>query len=249
MTEKKQICYIRGGRGNTSGTTGLSACVELALMEGRNVAVMDAARNPTFSNLYPDICSRPKSHAIPDIKAAMTKHFDNMLENECQGVIDIGGGQDDVLGYYANEVDFKDFADEMGVQVVFFVTYGPNMDDYEHALEVKKRGIFDNCPVLLVQSEGMLKMDQSPREAFEAIESRPDYVEWVNKQGARPLYLPMLYCLPEVRRLGLTLRDAAANAAGKDGEKIGRTNAYKVGKWLREWKEGFKTFQCEEWRL
>ena len=249
MSERNKICYIRGGRGNTSGTTGLSACVELALMEGRKVVVTDAARNPTFSNLYPDICTRPNSHSIPDIKAAITKHFDKMLDDDAQGVIDIGGGQDDVLGYYANEVDFQDFGKELGIQVVFFVTYGPNMDDYEHALEVKKRGIFDNCPVLLVQSEGMLKMDQSPADAFAAIESRPDYVAWVQKEGGRPLYLPTLNCLPEVRRLGLSLRDAADNKPGRDGEKIGRTTAYKVGKWLREWRDGFTTFKCEQWRL
>jgi len=247
--EKSKICYIRGGRGNTGGTTGLSACVELALMEGRKVTVTDAARNPTFSSLYPDICTRPKSHTIPDVKEAITRHFDKMLDDDCQGVIDIGGGQDDVLGYYKNEVDFKEFGEEMGITIVYFVTFGPNVDDYEHAQQVKERGIFGDCPVLLVQSEGMLRMDQSPRDAFDAIEARPDYVRWVKQEGARPLYLPTLACLPLVRQLKLTLRDAATNQPSPDGEKIGTTNAYKVRKWLREWKESFTTFHCEEWRL
>lgn len=92
-------------------------------------------------------------------------------------------------------------------------------------------------------------MDQSPAEAFAAIEARPDYMDWVNQEGARPLYLPTLNCLPEVRRMNLSLRDAAANMPNKDGEKIGRTTAYKITKWLREWKEGFTTFNCEQWRL
>lgn len=238
---------IRAGRGNSGGTTALNASIELAMLDGRKPVILDAARNPSLSALYPGQAVRPASHAVGDVKEAITQLCDTMLEQQTSGVLDLGGGQDDTLVDYMLDLDLVAFGAAVGIKPVFAVSFGPQMDDFEHVMEIKRRGLFDGAGVLLIQNEGVLKRGQEPTKVFGAIQARPDYLAWL-EEGARPLYLPTLACLEDVRRLGLTLRDAAANKP-KDGKAIGITKAWMVKSWLDGWRKSFVEGDCGEWVL
>lgn len=244
------VLMIRAGRGNSGGTTALNATIELALREGRRPVVLDAARNPSLSSIYPDLAKRPETHAIGDVKEAITSGvLDVMAEEGRSGVIDLGGGQDDTLVEYTLDIDMVEFCRSIGIRPVFLVSFGPQMDDFEHALEIKRRGVFNGANVLLVQNEGVLRRGQEPNRIFGEIQKRQEFIEWVSKDGACPLYMSTLACLDDVRKLGLSLTDAAANKPGRDGKKIGITKAWTVKNWLNDWANDFVENGCEEWRV
>lgn len=244
-----QVLMIRAGRGNSGGTTALNVTLELAHRAGRKPVILDAARNPSLSALYPEAV-RPESHAISDVKEAVTTQvLDRMLEQTCSGVIDLGGGQDDTLVDYTLDLNLVEFGRTVGIQLVFIVTFGPQMDDFDHALEIKKRGLFDGAGVLLVQNEGTLRRGQNTGKVFGEIVKRPEFIEWV-REGARPLFLRSLACMEDVRRLGLSLGDAAANKPNAEGKTIGPAKAWGMVKpWLADWEQQFVRNDCREWML
>lgn len=242
MNEK--VLYIRAGRGNSGGTTALNASIENAIIEGRDPVILDAARNPSLANLYPSEAIRPASHAIGDVKEAITTEIlDAMIEGDRSGVIDLGGGQDDTLVEYMLDLDLAQFGKDVGIRVVFLVCFGPQMDDFDHALEVKRRGVFDGANVLLVQNEGVLKRGQDPGKMFGAIIGRKEFLDWLG-EGARSVYLPTLACMPDIRQAGITLREAA-NRKGS----LGPTKSYMVDRWLKGWNKSYAENNCEGWRI
>lgn len=245
----ESVLMIRAGRGNSGGTTALNATIELAVADGRSPVLLDAARNPSLSALYPTHAIRPETHSVADVKEAITtKVLDEMLAQERPGVIDLGGGQDDTLVDYMLDLDLVEFGRSVGLRPVFMVTFGPQMDDFDHALEVKRRGLFNGAGVLLVQNEGVLRRGQEPRKIFGAIQDRSEFKDWVN-EGARPLYMPTLACIDDVRKLGLPLRDAARNATNEAGNRIGLTKAWMVKSWLNSWHKEFADNDCDGWRV
>lgn len=247
--EMAPVLMIRAGRGNSGGTTALNATVEIAMADCREPVLLDAARNPSLSALYPQAALRPETHSVTDVKEAITtKVLDEMLARQRSGVIDLGGGQDDTLVDYMLDLDLVEFGRSVGIRPVFMVTFGPQMDDFDHALEVKRRGLFDGAGVLLVQNEGVLRRGQEPRKIFGAIQDRPEFKDWVN-EGARPLYMPTLACIDDVRRLGLSLRDAARNVTNEAGNRIGLTKAWMVKSWLNGWHKEFVENDCDGWRV
>jgi hypothetical protein len=249
QADARKILFIRAGRGNSGGTTALNASIELALMEGRNPVILDAARNPSLSAFYPGAAVRPDSHAISDVKEAITTRvLDAMLEQERPGVIDLGGGQDDTLIEYMLDLDLVAFGASVGIRPVFVVTFGPQMDDFEHAVEIKRRGVFDGAGVLLIQNEGVLRRGQEPRKVFGAIQGSAEFIRWID-EGAQPLYLPTLPFIDDVRRLGLTLRDASANKPNPDGKSLGITKAWTTKNWLNGFRKEFEINDCAEWRI
>lgn len=244
-----RVLMIRAGRGNSGGTTALNATIELAAADGRMPVLLDAARNPSLSALYPADAIRPETHSVADTKEAVTTQvLDAMLAQGRSGVIDLGGGQDDTLVDYMLDLDLVSFGRSVGITPIFIVTFGPQMDDFDHALEVKRRGLFDGAGVLLVQNEGVLRRGQQPRKLFGAIQDRPEFKDWVG-EGARPLYLPTLACIDDARRLGLSLRDATRNAKNAAGECIGLTKAWMVKSWLNGWHKEFVDNDCDGWRV
>jgi hypothetical protein len=248
--EPASVLMIRAGRGNSGGTTALNATIELALREGRKPVVLDAARNPSLSAIYPDTAFRPASHSIGDVKEAITSGvLDVMVEESRSGVIDLGGGQDDTLVDYMLDIDLVKFCQSVGVRPVFLVSFGPQLDDFEHALEIKRRGVFSGADVLLVQNEGVLRRGQDPDRVFGEIQRNSDFINWVTVDNACPLYMETLACLEEVRKLGLSLSDAAANKPGRDGKKIGITKAWTVKTWLNDWALSFHENECDERRV
>lgn len=239
-----KVLYIRAGRGNSGGTTALNASIETALMEGRDPVILDAARNPSLASLYPDGAIRPASHSIGDVKEAITTRvLDAMIEDDRSGVIDLGGGQDDTLVEYMLDLDLAEFGKATDIRIVFLVCFGPQMDDFDHALEVKRRGVFDGANVLLVQNEGVLKRGQDPQKMFGAIIGRKEFLDWLS-EGARSVYLPTLACMPDIRQAGLTLREAANRKSS-----IGPTKSYMVDRWLKGWNKSYAENNCEGWRI
>ena len=247
--ETAPVLMIRAGRGNSGGTTALNATIELALADGREPVLLDAARNPSLSTIYPEHALRPATHSVADVKEAITTRvLDTMLEKQRSGVIDLGGGHDDTLVDYMLDLDLVEFGRSVGIKPIFMVTFGPQMDDFDHALEVKRRGLFDGAGVLLVQNEGVLRRGQEPRKIFGAIQDRQEFKDWVG-EGARPLYLPTLACIEDVRKLGLSLRDAIRNAPHRDGLNLGLTKAWMIKNWLNGWHKEFVDNECDGWRV
>lgn len=238
---------IRAGRGNSGGTTALNATIEIAIQDGRMPVIVDAARNAGLATLYKD-ARRPASHAVKDVKAAFGALLDAMLEHGKGGVFDLGGGQDDTVVAIYRDLNLVEFGREANIRPVYMVTFGPDAGDFEHALEIKRRGIFDGADVLLVQSEGVLREGQDAEDTFGQIVHDQSYISWI-EEGARPMYLKYLPPLSDIRKRGLSLHEAAADKPAKDGAKLGFTRSWQVRNWLAKWREQFERIGCDGWRV
>lgn len=248
VDDGRKPAIFRAGRGNGGGTTALNVTAELALMEGRSPLILDAARNAGLANFYPDRAVRPKSHNVSDVNQEILGIFDKMVESGEGALIDVGGGQDDIFVKAFEELDIVEFGKDAGIRPVFYVTFGPDMGDFDHALEIKSRGIFNGADVLLIQSGGVLRQNQDAAEVFGKIRNRKEYLAW-EEEGARALYLPLIPPLEEVRAKGLSLRDAAADKLAADGTKLGFSKAWQVKNVLNKWRQQFEVIERNHWRV
>lgn len=256
--DTRRPLIFRVGRGKSGGTTALNATAELGFMDGRKPIMLDAARNPGLALLYPTVgeteapqpgkVKRPKSHTITDGVAAIRETINAMMEHEQGAEVDFGGGQDDAIVKLLQQLNIVEFGADVGIRPIFLVTFGPEMADFEHVLEIKSRGIFDGVDVILVQSAGAIMQEQDAEASFSDIMDRPEYAEWI-ASGAKSFYLPFLPHLNDIRKKKLTLRDAAADKVGSDGTRLGFTAAWETKAFLKKWRKEFSDAEIEGWMV
>lgn len=245
----KPVLLVRRGRGRLGGSTFLDAMVQDARDAGRNPIIADAARNPTLSTLYPDVSTKPRSEALGDKKDWLSEDVMSVMVDEGRSCgLDMGGGQDDTLDDYGRDLDLIGFCDRFGVLPVAAYLLGPDMDDFDHALKVRRLGSFAPKQELIVMNEGALRRGEDPEGAFGRIKTHPDFIQWV-KDGARPIYMTNLACLAQIRELGLTISQAERNMPNAAGKKIGQAKAFMVEDWRRKIRREIADVGAQDWVL
>ncbi|TPG46011.1 hypothetical protein EAH89_25650 [Roseomonas nepalensis] len=240
---------VRRGRGRLGGTTALDASIQLALAAGRNPIIADSARNPTLSSLYGAAATKPASDSITDVNEWLMRDVLNTAVEERRPVaLDMGGGQDQTLDDFTQHLDLVAFCKDAQLDPVALYPLGPDMDDFEHALKLRDAGYFSPEKVLLVMNEGVLRRGEDPHGAFGQIRQHPEFLSWV-KAGAKPIYMRSLAALPDIRKLGLSLNEAAKDQPAPDGRKLGYAKAWMTRAWLRDFEAGIAEAGAVDWLL
>lgn len=240
---------VRRGRGRLGGTTFLDAAIQLARAAGRNPVIADAARNPTLSTLYGSAATRPKTESIPDTNEWLMQDVINpMVEERRSAAVDMGGGQDQTLDDFTQDLDLVAFCADAQVVPVACYMLGPDMDDFEHALNLRRAGYFSPPQELLVMNEGILRRGEDPRSAFGKLRENANFQSWV-KDGAKPVYMRSLPILADIRKMGLSLNDAAKDAPAPDGRRLGYAKAWMTRSWLRDLQTDIAEAGAADWLL
>lgn len=247
VPEEQPKLAIRLGRGNVGGTTNFDAQIQLARLAGRNPVIFDGARNPSLAALYPEAIV-PASSELPDVKAALTRVLDIVVGERRSAAIDLGGGQDNSLASYVRDLELLEFCEAMNVMPVAEFFLGADLEDLRHALAIWDDGYFRPAQAIAWMNEGVLRMGQTPKGAFDPMREHQGFQDWV-RQGVRPIYMPRLACLDEIRRHKQSLNDAAQNLQNAEGDRIGLTNAWTVRKWRDGLKKEAEEVGAGEWLL
>ena len=143
---------VREGRGRLGGTMFLDLLIQRARENGRRVKPMDGdLKSRTLSTLYPskdargrvieDGASSPVSDDITHQKAWIQEQLNQMTEDRVSRILDLSGG-DRVMQELVLDLMLKDFCGDFGIGLTNIVMLGPDLEDFNHAMErVKAEGL------------------------------------------------------------------------------------------------------------
>ena len=241
---------FRLGRGRTGGSTLLDLLIQLARGDGRPVIVGDGdRRNPSLSALYPPgqpgAASAPPTDDTQDMKDWITGLIGEAIEERSSLILDLSGG-DMFLQDYGRDLAMIPFCEAQGLNPVALFTTGPEMDDYEHVLQIWRAGYFRPKRAILVLNEHLVSQGRTPAGAFNAIMARPEGRDLV-AAGLKVMVMPRLPCMAEVRKSGLNFLDAAAGKPGPDGRPLDPVRRFMVSHWIRRVSEEIASIGAAEW--
>ncbi|MHB0671726.1 hypothetical protein [Roseomonas mucosa] len=241
---------MRHGRGRAGGSTFLDLLVQIGRAEGRPVLVADGdRRNPTLAGLYPPGseggATQPPTDETPDVKQWLTNSIEEALSLQSSIVIDLGGG-DRVMQEYGHDLALVEFCEALGAHPLGLFFAGPELDDFEHVLAIWRAGYFRPRRSVLIFNEYLVPQGRTPHGAFNRIMAQPGYAEMTDA-GVRPIFLPRLPCMEEVREAGLSFVDAAAGRVGPSGKPLGPLRQFIVRQWIDKIRGEFERIKATEW--
>lgn len=241
---------LRHGRGRAGGSTLMDLVVQLARADGRPVMIGDGdRRNPTLAGFYPPGkpggATQPPSDETPDVKQWLTDAIEEALNVQSSIVLDLGGG-DRVMQEFGHDLALVEFCEAAGVHPLGLFISGPDLDDFEHVLAIWRAGYFRPARSVLVFNEHLVPQGKTPTGAFDRIMEQPGFAELVSG-GVRPLFLPRLPCMEEMRAVGLGFVDAAAGRPGLGGKPLGPMRQFMVKKWIERVQTEFSRVGALEW--
>lgn len=227
---------FRFGRGRTGGTTMLDIAIQFALLAGRPVLVGDGdRRNPTLTGLYPadaegEALPPPESDETADIKDWITATIGTALSRQQSLMVDLSGG-DRAMQEYGRDLGVVDLCEAHGFAPVGFFSCGPEMDDFDHILSIWNAGYFRPKHSILIFNEHLILQGRTPQGAFDPIISRPELADLI-RAGVKPMFMPRLPCMGEMRRAGLSFVQAASGGIGADGRPFDPVRQFMVKQFL-----------------
>lgn len=247
---REVVIAMRHGRGRGGGSTFLDLVIQLARSEGRKVIIGDGdRRNPTLAGLYPAEsvggATTPPSDETADVKDWLTSTIGEALHLQSSLVIDLGGG-DRVMQEYGHDLALVEFCEESGAHPLALFICGPEPDDFEHILGIWRAGYFRPRRSILVMNEHLVPAGRTPHGAFDATISTTGFQEMVG-QGARPMFLPRLPCMKEVRASGLSFMAAAAGDRGSSGKPLDPVRQFMVKQWIGKVVKEFERIKVTGW--
>jgi hypothetical protein len=232
LAARDPVVAFRFGRGRTGGSTWLDTVIQLARVASRPVLVGDAdRRNPTLSGLYPvggevSAMPPPTSDETADVKDFLTSAVGESIARRMSLVMDMSGG-DRALQEHGRDLGMVEICEAHGMLPLAFFMCGPEMDDFDHIVSIWEAGYFRPRHGLLIFNEHLVAQGRTPVGAFNAIVARPEIKELMSA-GVVPIFLPRLACLPEVRKAGLSLLDAATGGYAADGRPFDPVRQFMV---------------------
>lgn len=245
-----KVLALRLGRGRTGGSTLLDLLIQLARAAGRNVLVCDGdRRNPTLASLYPPGtpggATQPPSDEGPDSKEWLSDSISEAVQTEASLVCDMGAG-DRTVQDYVRDMDLVELCLAVGREPLGLFFSGPDMDDFEHILSIWRAGYFRPQRSLLVLNEHLVPQGRTPLGAFDAIMSRPEFLE-LAQDGMETIMLPRLPCLDAMRQAGLGFMDAAAGRPGLKGVPLDPVRQFMVKQWIAKVLANLARVGATEW--
>ena len=153
-----------------------------------------------------------------------------MVTTGVSRVLDLSGG-DRVLQEYVRELALMEFCRDFGVIATVAVYLGPDMEDFRHATQLLTSGELKSDRTVLVLNEGVIRMGQTTRGAFDAIMLQPEF-ETLCESGARVLMIPRLTCMAVLRERKLGFFDVLDRSPGGAGEHVSPTLHHMTKTWL-----------------
>ena len=230
---------VREGRGRLGGTMFLDLLIQRARANGRRVKPMDGdLKSRTLSTLYPskdprgraieDGASSPVSDDIAHQKDWIQEQLNQMTEDRVSRILDLSGG-DRVMQELVLDLMLKDFCGDFGIGLTNIVMLGPDVEDFNHAMERFKAEDSRGDRVIFVLNEGVIRQGQTTEGAFTTIIKHPDFVAAL--KGGRSVYpaSPIeLHACPARARYRL-LRCGGWAAGSEWGEGPADRSAYDQG--------------------
>ena len=125
----------------------------------------------------------------------------------------------------------KDFCGDFGIGLTNIVMLGPDVEDFNHAMERFKAEDSRGDRVIFVLNEGVIRQGQTTEGAFTTIIKHPDFVAAL-KAGAQYILLRRLSCMHVLRERGIGFYDAAAGRPDRSGAKVPPTVQHMTKVWL-----------------
>ena len=168
---------VREGRGRLGGTMFLDLLIQRARANGRRVKPMDGdLKSRTLSTLYPskdprgraieDGASSPVSDDIAHQKDWIQEQLNQMTEDRVSRILDLSGG-DRVMQELVLDLMLKDFCGDFGIGLTNIVMLGPDVEDFNHAMERFKAEDSRGDRVIFVLNEGVIRQGQTTEGAFD----------------------------------------------------------------------------------
>ena len=250
QVERGVVIAMRHGRGRGGGSTFLDLLIQLARTEGRKVMVGDGdRRNPTLAGYYPPGAdggaTQPPTDEMADVKDWLTNTVGEALNLGSSLVIDLGGG-DRVMQEYGHDLALVDFCEECGANPLGLFICGPEPDDFEHILGIWRAGYFRPKRSIVVMNEHLVPAGRTPHGAFDEVMGSSGFKEMLG-QGARPMFLPRLPSMKEMRAAGLSFPDAASGKPGKSGKPLDPIRQFMVKQWVGKVIKEFERIKVAGW--
>lgn len=232
---------VREGRGRLGGTTFLDLLIQRAREKGRRVRPLDGdLKSKTLSTLYPatdasgkhvqDGASVPQSDGIVQLKDWIQDELNAMIEDRVSRVLDLSGG-DRVMQELVEDLNLTGFCQQLGIGLTNVVMFGPDLEDFHHAMDrIRSRGSRGER-LIMVLNEGVVRLGQTVEGAFDAILAHPDF-EATLREGAEFFTMRRLSCMHVLRERGISVYDAAMNRRDRTGAKVPPTVQFMTKTWL-----------------
>ena len=218
---------VREGRGRLGGTMFLDLLIQRARANGRRRSSRWTGdlKARHSSTLYPskdprgraieDGASNPASDDIAHQKDWIQEQLNQMTEDRVSRMLDLSGG-DRVMQELVLDLMLKDFCGDFGIGLTNIVMLGPDVEDFNHAMERFKAEGSRGDRVIFVLNEGVIRQGQTTEGAFTTIIKHPDFVAAL-KGGAQYILLRRLSCMHVLRERGIGFYDAAAGRPDRSG--------------------------------
>lgn len=232
---------VREGRGRLGGTMFLDLLIQRARASGRRVKPLDGdLKSRTLSALYPkedergrpleDGATAPSSDNIAHVKEWIQRELNSMTEDRVSRVLDLSGG-DRVMQELVLDLALRSFCTDFEIGLTNVVLLGPDIEDFNHAMERVRADESRGERVILVLNEGVIRQGQTAEGAFDKIMAHPDF-EATLVSGARYLLLRRLSCMHVLRDRGIGFYDAATGRPDRAGNKVPPTVQHMTKVWL-----------------
>ncbi len=232
---------VREGRGRLGGTTFLDLLIQRAREQGRRVKPLDGdLKSRTLSALYPvtdangvpvrDGAGTPPGDNILQLKEWIQSELNAMIEDRVSRVLDLSGG-DRVMQELVADLKLTGFCREFHIGLTNVVMFGPDLEDFHHAMDRIRSRDSRGERLIMVLNEGVIRVGQTPEGAFDGITSHPDF-EATLEEGAEFMILPRLSCMQVLRERGISFYDAALGRPGRSGSKVPPTVQHMTKVWL-----------------
>lgn len=238
----RRTLLVRRGRGRTGGSTGLDLWIQRGREAGRRVKPLDGdLRSRTLSLRYPaqdaagepipDGASSPRSEEPIDMDEWLRGELDGMAEQgDGSAVLDLGGG-DRVVQEFVRELPLREYCDAFGVQLVEAYFLGPDLEDFNHVVQVARARDLRAHKTMLVLNEGVIRKGQTTEGVFEPLTRRPEFLAML-EAGAAAVFLPRFSSMSVVQQKGLSFYEAVRGVPGRDGLPAKPTVVFMTQMWL-----------------
>jgi len=232
--ERRPVLMIAVGRQRVGKTVFLNTAIQFFRAHGANVEIWNADMLNTSHNLtvFFDDVQEPGEAGPEDVKIWLEERFLSMVENRCDAVLDVGGG-DTPLARLVDELPIVSGLEDEGIRVVLVHVLGPEIADLDYLANFLEGNLFAPEATLLVLNNGLILSGRSPDSAFGAIVKHWAFSDAVRK-NAKWINFPRLPCMAAVTDRELTFDEAMRRVAKNDKGPVSLFDAGRVKRWWRE---------------
>jgi hypothetical protein len=225
------------GRGHLGKSFFARWMIDRAQAAGREIVVADADRtNPALASYFEGVLTPPSANAA-DMVDWFLALLDKQAEQRFNMIIDVGGG-DQLIKAIARQLDFAEFSERFGIDIVSAYLLSTDLDDLAFMRDLEADPFFKSKVSLIILNEGRINADLSFETAFNAILNHEIFIEAV-KRGGKMIPMPRLRPANDLILQRLTMSAADAGQSKSGFPPLGPSKRQFIRKWLRDMELNF----------